>query len=183
MKSKAAIRLGTVVLNRSVLAGLAVTSLLYVAPGVRADDEDGGRFKARLNGYQEVSSISTTGIGRFVAELDGQTIRYVLSYSRLEGGAVTAAHIHFAQKGVIGSVSAFLCGGGDKPPCPNPEGTVRGVIDPTDVIGPADRGIEPGSFAELVRAMQAGVTYVNVHTGRWPGGEIRGQISGNKDDD
>jgi hypothetical protein len=45
------------------------------------------------------------------------------------------------------------------------------------VIGPNAQGIEPGSLAEIVRAMQAGVAYANIHTTRWPGGEIRGQIN------
>ena len=31
-------------------------------------------------------------------------------------------------------------------------------------------------FAELVKAIRAGLTYANVHTSKFPGGEIRGQI-------
>jgi hypothetical protein len=31
-------------------------------------------------------------------------------------------------------------------------------------------------FDELVRAIRAGVTYVNVHSETFPGGEIRGQL-------
>jgi hypothetical protein len=50
------------------------------------------------------------------------------------------------------------------------------------VIGPADQGIDPGEFDELVRAMRAGVTYANVHTTRFGGGEIRGQIKAGGDD-
>jgi hypothetical protein len=73
-------------------------------------------------------------------------------------------------------VSAFLCGGGDKPPCPPQSGTIVGTIDPADVIGPANQGIAPGEFAELVTAMRAGVTYANVHSSKFPNGEIRGQI-------
>jgi hypothetical protein len=46
-----------------------------------------------------------------------------------------------------------------------------------DVIGPTTQGIEPGAFAELVRAMRAGVTYTNVHSTKFPAGEIRGQIN------
>lgn len=38
------------------------------------------------------------------------------------------------------------------------------------------QGVEAGSFDVLVRAIRAGYTYANVHTTRWPGGEIRGQI-------
>lgn len=136
-----------------------------------------------LTGYQETvnppagpGSISTVGTGEFVAEIDDETetITYELTYSGLEGGAVTQAHIHFGARSTTGGVSAFLCAG-SKPPCP-PFGTVTGVITAADIIGPTGQGIEPGSFAELARAMRSGVTYVNVHTTRWPSGEIRGQI-------
>ena len=45
-----------------------------------------------------------------------------------------------------------------------------------DVVGPADQGIDPGEFGELVRAIRAGATYANVHTDKYPGGEIRAQL-------
>jgi hypothetical protein len=146
-----------------------------------------GHVRAVLNGYQEVvggGAISTVGQGVFTATIDDrdQTISYELTYET-EGGTVLFAHIHFARRGVSGGIAAFLCGGGDKPPCPTPGGTVTGVIDAADVIGPAGQGIEPLSFDELVRAISAGATYANVHTNRWPGGEIRGQIADNDSDD
>ena len=172
-------------LRTTVVAGLAVTSLLYLASGAGADSKR-SRVKARLNGYQENPAISTTGHGTFTARIDDEAmeIHYTLSYSDLEGGTASAAHIHLGDRHTNGGVSAFLCSGGDKPPCPATEGTVSGVIDAADVIGPAGQGIEPGSFDELVRAMRAGVTYANVHTTpRWPGGEIRGQIQPGGDDD
>jgi CHRD domain len=62
-------------------------------------------------------------------------------------------------------------------PCPNVSGTVEDDVTPADVIGPNGQGIEPGSFAEIVRAMRSGTSYVNIHTTRWPAGEIRGQIN------
>jgi hypothetical protein len=135
-----------------------------------------------MTGYQETiapGTISSTGTGEFVAEIDdeAETITYTLTYSDIEGGAVLFAHIHFGARGTTGGVSTFLCGGGTKPaPCPTPGGTVTGVIFPTDIQGPAAQGIEAASFAELVRAMRSGVTYVNVHSTRFPGGEIRGQV-------
>jgi hypothetical protein len=161
------------------LALVATALVVTVAPareGKRSGN--GGGFHAFLTGYEEVPSISTTGVGKFKARLNGDTIEYTLKYRDLEGGAVSAAHIHFAQRGVNGGVSAFLCGGGDKPACP-PSGTVTGTIDAADVIGPENKGIAPGEIAELVKAMKAGVTYVNVHTQPpYDGGEIRGQIKG-----
>ena len=111
------------------------------------------------------------------ATLDDDELSYELSYSGIEGGTAVAAHIHFGQRSVNGGVSAFLCGGGDKPPCPATAGTVTGVIDPADVIGPAGQGIAPGEFDELISAMRAGLTYANVHSDpMYLGGEIRGQI-------
>jgi hypothetical protein len=157
----------------TVILGLAAASYA-VAQG----DASGPRnVRAYLNGYQEVTSISTTGEGLFTASIDDENrlITYELSYAALEGTTTNASHIHFAQRSVNGGVIAFLCGGGDKPPCPPTEGTVTGVIDAADVLV-SDRGIEAGAFEEFVQAIRAGHTYVNVHTNKWPGGEIRGQI-------
>lgn len=169
--------------------GIAVSAFVLAAivmalnGAAVAHDEVGDRFRAKLNGFNEVvgpGSISTTGRGTLRAHLhqDAATISYTLSYSAMES-TVTQAHIHFAQQHVGGGVIAFLCGGGDKPACPSPGGTVTGVIDAADIIGPESQGIEPGSFGEAVRAMRAGATYANVHSMRWPAGEIRGQIRKN----
>jgi hypothetical protein len=179
-------------MKKIALAALAVAAMLFatVGAGAFAGDDNGKNATAKLNGYNEVvgpGSISTVGRGTFSARIDekAQTITYELTYT-LENAA-TVSHIHFAQQHVGGGVVAFLCGGGDKPACPAgtaSEAKVTGVIDPADVIGPSTQGIEPGSFAELVRAMRAGATYANVHSTRWPSGEIRGQIrAGGKGDD
>ena len=137
------------------------------------------KFHAELNGFQETPSVSTTGFGEFDAKLVGDdTLHFVFKYKKLEGGNSLFAHVHFGTRFFAGGVSYFLCGGSTKPtPCPNVEGTVEGDIVAADVIGPNGQGIEPGSFAEILRGMRAGDAYVNIHTTRWPGGEIRGQIN------
>jgi hypothetical protein len=137
-------------------------------------------FHATLSGYQETpGSISSTGFGTFDAKLvDDGTIHYVFTYGGLEGGNSLFAHVHFGARSTSGGVSFFLCGGSTKPtPCPNVEGTVEGDVTAADVIGPNGQGIEAASFAEILRAMRAGHSYANIHTTRWPGGEIRGQIN------
>jgi hypothetical protein len=167
------------------LLGVAVLALSGLAGPTLA--AGGQNFKATLTGYEEVPSISTVATGAFRAQLstDGSTLSYELSYSNIENAF--AAHIHLGQMSANGGVSAFLCGGGDKPSCPPTGGTVTGTIDAADVIGPTGQGIAAGEFAELIAAMRAGVTYVNVHTsdgdatpnegpGDFPGGEIRGQV-------
>jgi hypothetical protein len=140
--------------------------------------------KATLEGFQEVPAVSTSGHGTFEARIDdgAGTITWELTYAALEGhlvpnGIVTASHIHVGQRGVNGGVSAFFCGGGGKPACPPGEAMLSGVITSAEVVGPAAQGVEPGAFTELVDAIRAGKTYVNVHTTRFGGGEIRGQVA------
>ena len=159
------------------LTMLVVVALAAAGATALATGGGGKNFSTKLTGFQEVPAISTAASGSFDAKLNGDELTYELSYSGIEGGTAVAAHIHLGQRGVNGGVSAFLCGGGDKPACPATEGTVTGVIDPADVIGPAGQGIAAGEFDELVDAIRAGVTYVNVHSApMWPGGEIRGQL-------
>ena len=155
---------------------------VVVAAATFAVAGDGGKsqFKAdTLTGYQEtaIGAISTVGTGTFEAQLEGDAINYTLTYADLEGGSVLFAHIHFGARGVNGGVIAFLCGGGGKPACPASPATVTGTITAADILGPAGQGIEAGSFDEAVRAIRAGAVYANVHTTRWGGGEIRGQVN------
>ena len=164
---------------------LIAVPVLLAAMTAYAGGNGSGNFKARLNGYSEVPAVSTTGEGSFRAHFNRRTsaLDYTLAYSQLEGTTTVQAHIHLGQKDVNGGVSAFLCGGAGKPPCPPTEGVVEGSITAADVIGPTGQGIAPGEFAELIEAMQSGVTYANVHTNKHPGGEIRGQIRGGGNDD
>ena len=159
----------------AVLAALVVTASAAVAGG-------GETIQARLSGFEEVPVVSTGASGEFDARLHvaGEKISYKLSYAGLEGD-VLQAHIHLGQRGVNGGISAFLCSNlgnapAGTPECPPSPATVEGTIGPDQVIGPAAQGIEPGEFDELARAILAGVTYANVHSSKFPDGEIRGQI-------
>jgi hypothetical protein len=161
---------------------LAATGLMLVAAAALADrggNGHGNNMGARLTGYQETPSESTPGHGTLrVRVVGGNTIHYTLHYEGFEAaeGSTLFAHIHFGQRGVAGGVAAFLCGGGDKPPCTPTEGTFEGDIDAADVVGPSGQGIAPGEMDELIRAMRKGFTYANVHTTLNPSGLIRGQI-------
>jgi hypothetical protein len=169
-------------MKTSRIATLFIVSL-FVAAIARAD---GGKqsFKAGLNGFQEVPAISSTGSGDFrLRVVDDETLEYELNYRNLEGTITTASHVHLGQKSVNGGVSFFICGGGGREACTPTSGTFSGTVKPVDVIGPAAQGLAPLEFAELVRAIRAGATYINVHTNKHPGGEIRGQIKGEGNDD
>ena len=166
---------------------ILLTSLMLLSTVVIAIALPQGikEFKGLLNGYEEVAAISTAADGKFRARIsnDGTSISYELSYSELEG-AVQQAHIHFGQSGVNGGISVWLCSNLPSPPtpagvqpCPTGPATISGVITSSDVVGPMPGGIAPGEFDELLKAIRAGKTYVNVHSSKFPGGEIRSQIN------
>ncbi len=154
-------------------AGLIVAGVSLA----RGGDDDNGRTSARLNGFEETPAVVTDGRGSFSARIGSSVIEYTLRYEGLEGGNVLFAHIHIGQRGYPGAVSAFLCGGGGKPACPNDdEVEIEGTITPANVVGPAAQGVAAGEFDDLVRAIRAGVAYANVHTTTYAPGEIRGQL-------
>jgi hypothetical protein len=163
----------------AVVAAVAVLGVVAVAIAT----DGGSKFQERLSGYEETPmTISTAGSGKFDATLSrrSQEIRYRLTYRALEG-TVTQAHIHFGAEATSGGISVFLCSNlGNGPAgtqaCPPAPATISGTIRPADVIGPAGQGIAAGEFGELSDAMDAGVTYVNVHSTLYPGGEIRAQL-------
>jgi hypothetical protein len=164
----------------SLVAATGLTIVAAVAFADRGGGGGGNNFSAKLTGFQETPSESTPGRGTFQARLvNGNTIHYTLHYEGFEAaeGSTLFAHVHFGQPGVAGGVSAFLCGGGDKPPCTDTQGTIEGDIDAADVVGPAGQGIATGEMDELIRAMRKGYTYANVHTTLNGSGLIRGQIS------
>lgn len=154
---------------------LTLSLLLVLGQSSKGSNES---HKADLSGYEEVPAVSSTGSGelRLKVDNDSQLIEYELSYENLEGTTTTASHIHLGQKGVNGGVIAFFCGGGGKDPCTPGSGSFSGTLSAADIIGPAGQGIAPTEFAEVLRALRAGQIYVNVHTNKHPGGEIRGQV-------
>ena len=129
-------------------------------------------YGAQLKGTHEVPPVETAGSGRAVFDVrdagNNGVVAYRLFLRNID--EVTAAHIHVGCPGENGPIIVTLFSGG-------PTGTVngvlvRGLITRDDLEGPLEgRGIR-----SLIRAMNSGCTYVNVHTLDHPGGEIRGQI-------
>ncbi len=159
---------------------LFATLILLVAVGVVLSDGV-KQFQELMTGFEEVPAVSTNATGEFRARInnDETEISYELSYSGLEG-SVTQAHIHLGQAAVNGGIGVFLCtnvgGPAGTQPCPPSPATITGTITASNVIGPAAQGLAPGEFTELVRAIRAGATYANVHSTKFPGGEVRAQI-------
>jgi hypothetical protein len=167
--------------SRWLLLALAIATGTALANGPRV-------LRASLSGDEEVPAVSTTGKGqlRLLVYPEQTTITYELSYSGLQADA-TQAHIHFGQPAVNGGISVFLCSNlGNGPAgtqeCPLRGGTISGTITAASVLGPDAQGIAPGEIDALVDALREQLTYVNVHSTRWTGGEIRGQIGSGRGD-
>ena len=91
------------------------------------------------------------------------------------------AHIHLGEKARSGGISVFLCTNLGNGPvgtqaCPSAPATITDTIVAADVIGPAGQGIAAGEYKEVLKAIKAETTYVNVHSSLYPGGEIRSQL-------
>ncbi len=184
---------------KMLLAGIGVLALASFT--VRADDDEDFRLRARLSPFQEVTpKAGSHGQGTFRASFDEdqQTITFVLTWENLTGPPLFA-HIHVAQRGVNGAIVIFLCGPPttqsqtspgniNLPPCvQSTSGTATGTVSAADVL-PAgnatlDQGVTTGDLADVIRAIRAGDGYANVHTPRFPGGEIRGQIKVRDEDE
>jgi CHRD domain len=130
-----------------------------------------GVFKAKLTGKQEVPATMTKGTGEAIFKLskDGKEITYILKVKGLEN--IRAAHIHAGKMGEEGEVLVGLFGG------PKKEGMFSGVlakgtITDTNLVGP----LAGKTIGDLVELIKSGGTYVNVHTDKYPGGELRGQV-------
>ena len=171
---------------------LSIAVLALVSASTVAWAQGFKKISEFLTGYQEVPSVSTTGNGEFNARIsnDGSSIAWELTYNDLEG-AIQQAHIHIGNVGVNGGITVFLCtnlgnGPAGTQPCPAPPATISGTIVAADVspnipatLAARNQGLNTGEIDELIKAIRAGATYVNVHSTTWPGGEIRSQIDGN----
>ncbi|MGZ8629083.1 MAG: CHRD domain-containing protein [Actinomycetota bacterium] len=169
-------------LTLAVLA-VAIVAVAIAAVAAAGRGGGGGDANGELTDYQEVPALSTPGHGTFKASINtaAQEIKYTETFGDTET-AVTQSHIHFENRTNNGPVVVFLCSNlGNGPAgtqaCPANGGTISGTIKPADVgAGAAANGLGAGEFNELVRAIKAGATYVNVHTTGRPGGEIRAQL-------
>ena len=168
----------------SSVAGIATTAVLLILVAVSATAATTTIpssyaqtippiFHAILEGEEEVPPVDSDAKGAaiFRTSNDETELNYRLIVANIED--VTAAHIHLAPRGENGDIVAFLF----DPEEPT-EGRTNGVlasgtITSADLVGP----LEGSTLSELINEMEAGNTYVNVHTVEHPSGEIRGQIS------
>ena len=112
-------------------------------------------FTTRLAGTNVVPPVATLAMGTADAVLDKQTrlLRWKVSFSNLSG-PVTMAHFH--GPAAIGANA----------------GVALGFAAPVNSPYEGRATLTPQQAADLL----AGRWYVNVHTAKFPAGEIRGQM-------
>jgi hypothetical protein len=159
---------------------LAIAGVLALALTTASADEGPTHFSTSMTGFEETPPILTNGSGTFHATIQGNALTYTETFGGLTS-PVTQSHIHFAERGVAGSIFVFLCSSlGNGPAgtqaCPAGGGTITGTVTAANVLGVTGQNITAGEFAELLRILRSGDAYVNVHTTRFPAGEIRGQL-------
>lgn len=113
----------------------------------------GNSMTVPLSARNEVPPNASGGSGTAKVEVDGNVLKWTVTYEGLTG-PVTAGHFHG----------------------PAPAGANAGVVVPfagsmaSPITGSAT--LTAAQLADL----KAGMYYVNLHTAAHPGGEIRGQV-------
>ena len=133
------------------LAALAACTILAGA----AAHAEVVHFQAKLDGASETPPKATDGHGAAEVTLDTttKTLSWTIDYSGLSGPA-TMAHFHGpAAPGVAAGVTVPI------------GGTMASPLAGT-------ASLNDGQIGDL----RAGLWYVNVHSAKYPGGEIRGQV-------
>jgi hypothetical protein len=132
-------------------------------------------LRTHLSGREEVPANDSRAQGQAIFQLsrDGSEMSFKLIVANIQN--VTQAHIHLAPAGVNGPVVVWLYP--DAPPAQLIPGRSQGVLSEGVITDAALVGPLAGaSLSDLLAAMHAGNTYVNVHTSQFPPGEVRGQI-------
>lgn len=111
--------------------------------------------KTTLEGRFEVPAVSTTAVG--TANVEVHADRSIKVKVIVSGMAPTASHIHEGAAGANGPVVVPLTKLGDN-----------------EFISADGAKLTEAQYA----AYKAGNLYVNVHSAKHPGGEIRGQLRG-----
>jgi CHRD domain len=155
---------GRIVLGAAVVAAVALALVGVVGAGAKGASKGSQALFAVMNGKKEVSAEGDkragdlNGRGSFSAIFDGNELCYGITVKNIQDPV--AAHIHKGSPNVAGPVVQAL-----QQPATGDPGASSDCVEVD---------------ASLARAIQRNPAkyYVNVHTGDFPGGAVRGQLFG-----
>ncbi len=139
------------------------------------------RFDIHLTGDQQVPAVNTDAFGFAKVRLseDNSTLSFEVVVCNIAN--VIASHIHVGAAGTNGPV--VLPFFGSSTPFNSTRGCdtlAEGTRTSANLVARPDAGIN--TWTDFINALVAGNTYVNVHTIAHTGGEIRGQLVHEQDD-
>jgi CHRD domain-containing protein len=172
-------------LHSSSTPPAAITAIAVVGPSSSSSSSSSGdQFSARLTGDNEVPPVNTDATGRIrlIVNSAQDAVGYQISLSNLNG-IVTGAHIHRGSAGTNGPIVANLnvhgafasasAGGGGGGGSATTSTSTGGTVTSADLKGP----LAGKQISDLIKLIEDGKAYVNVHTDQNPDGEIRGQLA------
>ncbi len=146
--------------GRALVGTLAVALLAFLSATAGAS-ADSLAFKADLTGRGEVPPNESTGKGHCYATLDTKTLllSWTCTYQGLTGGAPTGAHFHgpVSYSGLTSEENA-----------PIQVGTPGSLTNPFKGTSQLD--------ATQAHDLKIGRWYFNLHTPKFPAGELRGPV-------
>jgi len=137
------------------------------------------RFNAILTGANEVPAVTTTAAGSMeLIKEDSVTILYTIATSA-QTDSVTMVHIHAGATGVNGPIMVWFFPTEASRAPGTGAGTaaaVNGVVRVGRITRAGTAFVAPFTWDSLQTRISNGSAYVNLHTRRNGGGEIRGQV-------
>ena len=166
-------------LSIALLVSLALLAAVQVAPALARHQDQDNRvhtvtFHIELTGSQQVPSVTTDAFGMANIRLidNGTAISFRVIVCNIMD--VIASHIHVGPAGTNGKVIIPFFGGQTFSSPHGCKTLASGIRTVADLNTKADPTIT--SWNDFVKALLAGNTYINVHTTANPGGEIRGHL-------
>jgi CHRD domain len=165
---------GAVMLSVSALAITACTddykNISSLAPAKQ-------NFVATLVGTNEVPAVTTTAAGRMdLTKEDSVTILYQIA-TTAPTDSITMVHIHAAAAGSNGPIMVwFFPTEASRAPGAGSAIGINGVVRVGRITRAGTAFVAPFTWDSLQVRMAAGTAYVNMHTRKNGGGEIRGQV-------
>jgi hypothetical protein len=151
---------------------LLVTGMIMNANVTAANYNKSPILIGHLSGNQQAHNVETDAQGKVTFHLsdDGEELYYQLSITNIN--SITAAHIHMAPKGKNGRVVVVLFDFDNPWKSTINSTVVEGTITSDNLVGP----LVGSPLSALIREMEEGNAYINVHSKEHPQGNVRGQI-------